>query len=108
MHEPPEIDLEAARQHLKQSTARFVDIRDPASYAEAHIPGATHLSDETFQQFIDTASRDSATIVYCYHGNSSLSGTAFLMEQGFQEVYSMTGGFEAWRQAYPEDKTNGE
>jgi len=36
-------------------------------------------------------------IVYCYHGNSSLGGTMYLKEQGFQDVRSMQGGFEEWR-----------
>ncbi len=39
-------------------------------------------------------------VVYCYHGNSSLGATAFLLENGFKNVASMSGGFEAWRQVY--------
>jgi len=108
MNPPPEIDLETARKHLEAATASFVDIRDPESFQQAHIPGATHLSDENIHQFIASAPREAATIVYCYHGNSSLSGTAFLLEQGFEEVYSLAGGFEAWRQVYPEQQKGGE
>ena len=34
--------------------------------------------------------------MYCYHGNSSLGGAAHLLSKGFEEVYSMSGGFAAW------------
>jgi thiosulfate sulfurtransferase len=37
-------------------------------------------------------------VVYCYHGHTSLGGAAYLMDQGFTEVYSLIGGFERWRQ----------
>jgi len=39
-------------------------------------------------------------IVYCYHGNSSKSAAHYFCENGFTQVYSMDGGFEAWRLKY--------
>ena len=78
----------------------FVDIRDPASYRAAHIPRAVHLHDGNVQQFIQTAHKDRDLVVYCYHGNSSLGAVAYFLENGFNKVASMSGGFEAWRQVY--------
>jgi thiosulfate sulfurtransferase len=34
--------------------------------------------------------------VYCYHGNMSQSAAAYFGEQGFEEAYSMDGGFSDW------------
>ena len=40
---------------------------------------------------------DTPVLVYCYHGISSQNAAAFLIERGFETVYSLDGGFEAWR-----------
>lgn len=41
-------------------------------------------------------------LVMCYHGNSSKSAAQYLLTQGFDQVYSIDGGFEAWRLAFPQ------
>jgi len=86
---------------LAQSKAVIVDIRDAASFNLSHIEGATLISNENVQDFIREADLDEKLIVYCYHGNSSQGAAQFFTEQGFDEVYSMDGGFEAWRQQHP-------
>ena len=101
--EIPEVDIHEARKRLGDKSCVFVDIRDPASYRAARIPGALHLHDGNVQQFIDTTNKSSAVVVYCYHGNSSLGATAYFLENGFTDVVSMSGGFEAWRQVYEFD-----
>jgi len=98
--EIPEIPIHDAKKKLDQKECLFIDIRDPASYRAAHIPGAVHLHDGNIQDFLQSADKSQSLVVYCYHGNSSLGATAFLIENGFQEVASMSGGFEAWRQVY--------
>ena len=92
-----QIDVAAAKERLDKGDALFVDVRDPQSFASAHIPGAMHLNDDTVEEFVANGDRAKTVIAYCYHGNSSLGAAAFLMEQGFTDVHSMAGGFEAWR-----------
>lgn len=36
-------------------------------------------------------------VCYCCHGNNSQGTAAYLMDQGFKEIYSVAGGFELWR-----------
>jgi thiosulfate sulfurtransferase len=98
--EIPQIQIVDAKKKLDQRACTFVDIRDPGSYREAHIPGAVHLHDGNVQEFLQNTKKDEAIVVYCYHGNSSLGATAFLIDNGFKDVASMSGGFEAWRQMY--------
>jgi len=95
-----QIPIDEAKKKLDQKACIFVDIRDPASYRTAHIPGALHLQDSNVQEFIETTDKETPVIVYCYHGNSSLGATAYFVENGFKDVASMSGGFEAWRQVY--------
>lgn len=91
-----------ARKHFDARSAVFVDIRDPASFSASHIEGAISLVDEASAESFTTGTNKSQTvIVYCYHGNSSRGAARFLGEQGFEEVYSMAGGFEEWRYHHP-------
>jgi len=86
---------------LDTASAEFLDIRDPSAFAAGHIPGARHLTQDSAPQVVSDLGRDRPVVVYCHHGNSSRSATAWLMQQGFSGVSSMAGGFEAWRLAYP-------
>jgi len=95
----PEIDIPQARELHETKDATFVDIRDSESFAASHIPGAIPLDDSSVQTFLRDTDPDAKIVVYCYHGNSSLGATAFFKEQGFEDVSSMSGGFEAWHQA---------
>jgi thiosulfate sulfurtransferase len=98
--EIPQIEIHEAKERLDQEQAVFVDIRDPASYRAAHIPGALHLHDGNVQDFVQNTDKEKPVVVYCYHGNSSLGAAAYFLENGFKNVASMSGGFEAWRQVY--------
>jgi thiosulfate sulfurtransferase len=98
--EIPEIQIYGAKQKFDQKSCKFVDIRDPGSFRAAHIPGALHLHDGNVQEFIQITDKDAQIVVYCYHGNSSLGAVAYFMENGFKNVVSMSGGFEAWRLVY--------
>ncbi len=105
MNDIPEIQVHEAKRRLDEKRSLFVDIRDPDSYRAAHIPGALHLHDGNVQEFVQTADKSRPMVVYCYHGNSSLGAVAFFRRQGFEDVASMSGGFEAWRQVYEHEPT---
>ena len=94
------ISIDAAHLMMSQSEVQVVDIRDDQSWAAGRIAGAYHLTNTTLQDFVREGDPDLPLIVYCYHGNSSQSATVYLNEQGFDEVYSMDGGFEQWRAQY--------
>ncbi|HWH77050.1 MAG TPA: thiosulfate sulfurtransferase GlpE [Candidatus Binatus sp.] len=98
--EIPQIQIHEAKKQLDEKSSLFVDVRDPGSYRQAHIPGAIHLNDGNVQEFLKTTAKDQSVVVYCYHGNSSLGAAGFLIENGFTHVASMSGGFEAWRPVY--------
>ncbi len=99
----PEIDIPEARRRLDARSALFMDVRDPGSHRAGHIPGALHVNDDTIRAFLENTDRDQPVIVYCYHGHTSLGGAAFLLSEGFREVFSLRGGFEAWRGLHPHE-----
>jgi thiosulfate sulfurtransferase len=99
------ISVDTAFGMMADGTAQLVDVRDEQSYASSRIAGATHLTNTNLQDFIQEADPDLPLIVYCYHGNSSQSAAAFLNEKGFDNAYSMDGGFEQWRTRFPIEST---
>lgn len=90
------ISAPQAKTMIAQSETYIVDIRDKLSFTQGHIEQALLLDNTTIDQFIDTADKDRAVLVYCYHGNSSQGAANFLAEKGFNNVYSLDGGYEAW------------
>jgi len=96
----PEISIDEAKEKLEAGEAIFVDVRDADSYHTSRIPGAINLNSENVIEFMTKTDKASPIVVYCYHGNTSVGGAAFFLQNGFQDVHSMSGGFEAWRLAY--------
>ncbi|AMS15665.1 thiosulfate sulfurtransferase [Pseudomonas chlororaphis] len=94
-------------QALREQGAVVVDIRDPQTFALNHISGSLHLDNHSISDFIRNADLDAPLVVVCYHGNSSQSAAAYLISQGFSNVYSLDGGFELWRTTYPAEIAQG-
>ena len=82
---------------LESSQVFILDIRDKKSYEEGHIPGALHVNPSEFDQQCNKLSPDEFVLVYCYHGISSQSIAQNLVDKGFRNVFSLTGGYEVWR-----------
>lgn len=96
------ISVQQAQQQLENDSALLVDIRDPQSFAAAHASGAFHLSTVSLDSFMQQADLATPVLVMCYHGISSKNAAQYLISQGFDRVYSVDGGFEAWRAAFPQ------
>jgi thiosulfate sulfurtransferase len=91
-----EIAAQKVQEMQEEDAVNVVDIRDPGSYSAGHIPNAVSLNDGNVKEYIETADKEKPLVVCCYHGNSSRGAAEYLSQQGFKEVYSMTGGFDAW------------
>lgn len=88
--------------HMQEADAELaiVDIRDAASFEAGHITNAFNLNNENLAHFIADADMDKPLVVVCYHGISSQSAAQYLHEQGFDDIYSLDGGHQAWQQAH--------
>lgn len=102
MSEFKRISCEQAQQMMGEKTCQVVDIRDETSFANGHVTGSQLLSNINLQDFLVDSDPDLPTLVICYHGNSSQQAAHFLTERDFTEVYSIDGGFEVWRQLFPQ------
>lgn len=96
MSEIKQISVSEAKARLQEEKAVFLDIRDPNSYEQGHIPGAIPINQVNLESFLQSADKNKTTIVYCYHGISSQGAAGFFEERGFIDVFSLIGGYEAW------------
>ncbi len=87
-------------QMTEAKPVQIVDIRDGNSFSNGHIDGAFNLNNDNLAQFISQADMDAPLVVVCYHGISSQTAAQYLCEQGFDDVYSLDGGFSAWHGAH--------
>lgn len=94
-----EITPQQAWEMLQKEDAVLVDIRDAIRFIYGRPQGAFHLTNHSYGKFMDEYDFDQPIIVSCYHGISSLNTAQFLVEQGYERVYSLKGGFEGWVRA---------
>jgi len=83
---------------IKLESVNLIDTRDPQSFALSHIPNAFNINQGNLEQYLSEVDMDMPLVVCCYHGISSQGVAQFLVERGFDEVYSLAGGFEAYQQ----------
>ena len=91
------IDLDEAVSKISEETPIVVDIRDKDSFDKGHIDGALNLSNDNIDSFVLDTEKNRSIIVCCYHGNSSQRAAQFLTDKGFNDVYSLNGGYEHWK-----------
>ena len=93
-----ELEPAEADRAIRAGSVTVIDIRDTLSYETSRVVDPVHLDNTNIAEFLETTDKSRPLIVYCYHGISSTSAAAFFVEQGFESVSHVTGGFEAWQQ----------
>ncbi len=74
----------------------IVDVRYPADFRAAHVPGAVSLPKGKWEKPAGL-SKDRPNVLYCYNAQCHLASeaAAILVAQGYP-VVEMEGGFAAW------------
>ncbi len=101
MNEVNRIDCKKASEISLQHGSQIIDIRDEESYLSGHIAGAIHIDNSSLNQFMTSSDPTQPLLIYCYHGNSSQQAAQYFIEKGFEQVYSVDGGFEQWKKTAP-------
>jgi thiosulfate sulfurtransferase len=102
MFSTPQIEASKVKELVESGDAIFLDIRDPMSYAQGHIPNAISVNNQNVQKILEESDKSKYHIIVCYHGNDSQSAALFFKQKGFEKAYSMMGGMAGWRMQYPE------
>lgn len=91
------IGLTEAESVLQRAEVLVLDSRDAGSYGAGHMAGAVRVSHSNLSEIIGGTPKPRPILIYCYHGNASQEYARTFSDFGFAEVYSLNGGYEAWR-----------
>ncbi len=75
---------------------QVVDVRQPGEYAVGHIPGATLIPLDQLLSGQGELDQTKPTLVYCHAGRRSAVAAQWMVENGFERVLDMQGGFQVW------------
>jgi rhodanese-related sulfurtransferase len=81
--------------------ALLIDVREDNEWQAAHAQGAEHLGKGIIERDIETAVPDKSTelILYCGGGYRSALASDALQKMGYTNVWSMAGGWKAWKES---------
>ena len=88
------ISLDDAKDIIKDEDSLILDIRDEVSYSDSHYANAIHLSNQNFNKVTEKTDRKKTILVYCYKGISSQNVAQHFCNLGFENVYSLNGGYK--------------
>jgi rhodanese-related sulfurtransferase len=78
----------------------LLDVREAWEFEESRIEGSILMPlgevQSRAQQELDPQAR---VVVVCHHGRRSMSATAWLRDQGFEQAQSLRGGIDGWSAA---------
>ena len=97
----PELSAQQVNDLLSNNGKSHVvlDVRESDEWRQGHLAGAVPLPRGFLEIKVETAIPDKNTpiIAYCAGGVRSLLAGKMLKEMGYQNVISMTGGYNAWK-----------
>lgn len=80
----------------------LLDVREPWEHERARIEGSELVPMQTIPVRVRELDPGRAIVCICHHGGRSMHVAMFLARQGFDDVYNLTGGVDAWaRQVDP-------
>jgi len=74
----------------------LLDCREDGEVSICRLPDALHIPMGQTPGRMDELPRERDVVVYCHHGVRSLQVAGFLRQRGFERVWSMAGGIDAW------------
>lgn len=99
-----------ATQLLNRENAHVLDVRSGEEFAGGHLPDARHIPlDKLGERIAEIADwKDKPLIVCCASGMRSSKACGQLKKAGFEKLYNLAGGVDAWVGAgYPLKKGRG-
>ncbi len=92
---------EATRRLQDNPASRLVDVREDDEFRQGHVKGAVHLGKGVIERDIEKTFPDKTVELHLYCGGGYRSALAAdnLQKMGYQNVYSIDGGFRAFKEA---------
>jgi len=104
-----EVTVAETQQRMRENEdVKLIDVREDNEWDTAHAAGAIHLGKGIIERDIETAvpEKNAELILYCGGGYRSALAADVLQRMGYTNVFSMAGGWKAWKEANGEVETS--
>jgi len=82
---------------LRDEGAFVLDVREPSEWNELHVPDSTLIPLGELTSRLSEVPTDQTVVVICRSGNRSAQGRDLLLDAGYTNVTSVSGGMNDWR-----------
>lgn len=76
-----------------------VDVRAPAEFGVAHIPGAINIPVAEIEDRLNEFRHDNGVLIYCINGKRTRKAEAILLGADVSNIYHLEGTFYGWIQS---------
>jgi len=83
-------------QELRRSALVLIDVRTDREVERGLIPGALHIPLHLLPARLQEIGPGCPVVIYCQSGVRSAQASVFLADNGWGQVYNLTGGFSGW------------
>jgi rhodanese-related sulfurtransferase len=73
-----------------------IDVRKPAEFGAAHIPGAINIPLDEIEKRLNEFRSDDGVLIYCINGARTRQAEPLLFSNGIDNVYHLEGAFQGW------------
>jgi len=87
-------DLKAKQD--RNDTFQLIDVREGYEVEICAISGSIHIPMGEVPTRLDQINKGGDVVVHCRSGKRSAAVVNHLMENGYEQVYNLTGGILAW------------
>lgn len=74
----------------------LLDVREPEELEVAKLPEALHIPMGQVPERLADLPRDKTIVVMCHAGGRSARVAQYLLANGFDHVFNLRGGIDAW------------
>lgn len=94
-----DIDTTTATTLMDGKDLIILDVREEKERKSGFIAGDVHIPLAQVKNKLDTLDKSKKVLVYCRSGSRSSHIAGMLTRNEFEQVYSLKGGFNAWKKA---------
>lgn len=82
----------------------LVDVRTPEEFNAGHLDNSLNIDwlGDSFTEEFGKINKDNTIYLYCRSGRRSADAAKYLDSLGYNSVYNLTGGYNAWVEKNPE------
>lgn len=81
---------------LREGPLLLLDVREAWEVQVSPFPDALHVPMREIPAHVDEFAPGRPIVCICHHGARSAQVAMFLQHRGFEQVYNLAGGIDAW------------